>query len=474
MSDDPKYHLYNNPEELEGALLSCVIYNSASQSRQRLVTYLINKIVPDMFADPFCKMLFIVMCEMEKKGLASNDLLSLTEYFSKHSDVLKNENLRTGAAYKISTLGRMSSFNQMAFIDISSFDTILYLFLEKYTRRTLIRLSESTADKAKMGDDVDELLSHLSSSCKTLSEAGAVIEAEDIDEDIDLIVLQAGTPRTRRAGIDTGLLFLNQLLDGLIGTNLYIVGARPSVGKSALIIPFLYNAAKEFKAEYESQKTRIKKTVVLASYEMNSMDIMRRLVAHVSGVDSAFIKTGYCNEQQLYDVQKAADELKDLIPYISIIQPSGKPLGSVLHDAKNMGCGLFIVDYLQLATADKGNQNRNREQEISSMSRALKVFATSNNIPVVALSQLSRVSTTRGDKRPILSDLRESGSIEQDADVVMFIHAPDELHGIRREVLVEKNRHGALGRTEYHFMASIMKWEPLQDNDPQYNDYSPF
>ncbi len=237
-------------------------------------------------------------------------------------------------------------------------------------------------------------------------------------------------------GVPTGLIDLDRLLGGLNKSDLLIVAGRPGMGKTGFLLSIAKNAAQ-----------RHKKHVAIFSLEMSNEQLVQRLIAQETGIDTQRLRSGKLNEDEWPLFTHAIEVLADThiflddTPAISPMQLRTKCRR--LHMEYELD--LVIVDYLQLMAGD--TRTDNRVQEVSHISRSLKVLARELNVPVLTAAQLSRAVEQRADKRPVLSDLRESGSLEQDADIVMFIHRPDamEKDSPRQnvaEIIVAKHRNG--------------------------------
>jgi len=269
------------------------------------------------------------------------------------------------------------------------------------------------------------------------------------------------------SGVPSGIKGLDRVTDGWQKSDLIIIAARPGMGKSALVGSVIRNAAVEFNMP-----------VAMFSLEMSSIQCVNRLISAESEIEGELIKTGkmadYQWEQLVHKTNRlsAAPIFIDDTPALGILELRAKCRR--LKTQSNIQ--LIVVDYLQLM---RGDANGNREQEIASISRALKGIAKELDVPVIALSQLSRgVETRGGDKRPSLSDLRESGSIEQDADMVMFIYRPEyykitiddegmPTHG-SAELIIAKHRNGSLETVKTKFIGKYAKfadWDTVQDSE---------
>ena len=293
------------------------------------------------------------------------------------------------------------------------------------------------------------------------------------------------------SGFTTGLESLNAKIGGLHKSDLIIIAGRPGMGKSSLGTNIAFAAAQRFIRDVEDGIDAEKSAgapVALFSLEMSADQLATRILAEQSGISSENLRMGKISQQEFRQLARAAAELQNLPLYID--DTPGLTIAAVRTRARRLkrqkGVGAIVVDYLQLLQGSgKGSSADNRVQEISEISRGLKQLAKELNVPVIALSQLSRAVEQREDKRPQLSDLRESGSIEQDADIVLFIYRedyylaakqPDEDHPDfaawqeemgraygRAEVIVAKQRHGATGKVRLKFDSRITKFTDAVD-----------
>ncbi|OQY26265.1 MAG: replicative DNA helicase [Anaerolineaceae bacterium 4572_32.1] len=257
-------------------------------------------------------------------------------------------------------------------------------------------------------------------------------------------------------GVPTGFPRLDRLLGGLQRSDLIIVAARPAMGKTSLALNIAHNAS-----------IKHQQRIAIFSLEMSNEQLVQRLISSETGISSHRLRTGQLKEEELPRFTQAANQLSkqsifvDDTPSISAMQMRTKCRR--LH--AEHGLDLIIVDYLQLMQGDRRSENR--VQEISYISRMLKSLARELNVPVMAASQLSRAVEQRSDKHPMLSDLRESGSIEQDADIVMFIYREEvynpetPLKNIA-EIVVSKHRHGPTGVVELYFEKELTRFMELE------------
>lgn len=290
-------------------------------------------------------------------------------------------------------------------------------------------------------------------------------------------------------GISSGFTDLDSLLGGFQDSDLVILAGRPSMGKSAVVINLAYNACKFLAKKNKTEKLPIPQSVGLFSLEMAGDQIATRLISMLSGINSSKLRSGHINQEDFAKVVAANKELYEL-PFFIDDTPA-LSISALRTRARRLkrryNLSLLIVDYLQLVRGSSRTSDGNRVLEISEITMGLKAIAKELNIPVIALSQLSRAVEQREDKRPLLSDLRESGSIEQDADIVMFIYRED-YYLIRKqpkegtaehekwqmsmdqvmnitELIVAKQRNGPVGNVKIYFDSNTTKFTNLSDHD---------
>ena len=293
------------------------------------------------------------------------------------------------------------------------------------------------------------------------------------------------------SGVSTGLVDLDRSLGGLQPSDLVILAGRPAMGKTSLVTNIAFNIAKAYKAEKQqdgTMKTVNGGIVGFFSLEMSAEQLATRIIAEQSGVPSYKIRRGDMREDDFYKITEAAREMQSIPFYID--QTGGISIAQLAARARRLkrqrGLDVLIVDYLQLLSGS-AKKGENRVQELTEITTGLKALAKELSVPLVALSQLSRQVEARDDKRPQLADLRESGSIEQDADVVMFVYREeyylknkepkpgteeyfkwqaemDQVHG-KAEVIIGKQRHGPTGTVQLAFQADITRFTDLADED---------
>lgn len=330
-------------------------------------------------------------------------------------------------------------------------------------RRRLIKAGNEIASKAYEDDaEVDNLIG---AAEKDLFEVSDKIVKSDYVAMDELLadafdrIEELHKNKGALRGLKTGFRDLDKKTAGFQKGDLIIVGARPAMGKTTFAQNLAYNIA-----------SINKKGVLFFSMEMAANEIIDRMISDVSGVDNWKMRTGNLSEEEFQKIGDALSEMDEIPIYIddtssmTIVELRNKARRA-MHDHD---IGIIIVDYLQLISGSDRYAG-NRVQEVTEISRGLKILARELEIPVVALAQLSRSVTGRDDPRPVLSDLRESGSIEQDADLVMFLHRPDyykqnddnyeETH--ITELLVAKHRHGAVGKIELYFHPELLRFMSL-------------
>jgi replicative DNA helicase len=294
------------------------------------------------------------------------------------------------------------------------------------------------------------------------------------------------------SGLATGLEDLDKMMGGLQNSDLVILAGRPGMGKTALGTNIAYNVAKAWRGEQQADgtiKTVDGGIVGYFSLEMSSEQLATRVLAEQAGVPSSDIRRGAIHEDQFDRIVEVAQEMQRIPLYID--QTGGLSIGQLAARARRLkrqrGLDLLVVDYLQLATGTSRRSSENRVQEITEITTNLKALAKELNVPILALSQLSRQVESRDDKRPQLSDLRESGSIEQDADVVLFVFREEyylknrkpkenteeffkwmaemEQMAGRAEVIIGKQRHGPTGTIELQFEAELTRFSSIAKED---------
>jgi replicative DNA helicase len=328
------------------------------------------------------------------------------------------------------------------------------------TRRRLIDAAGQIAGLAyQEADDVEEVVDHAEQILFGVSERRISRELVPIKQVLSEYydrVEYLTRHRGEIIGIPTGFSDMDKLLGGLQRSDMVILAARPSVGKTSLALSIAHNAAKKY-----GQR------IAFFSLEMSNEQVVQRLISAETAIDSQRLRRGEIVDDEWGRFMKATSDLAETLffvddtPGISALELRTK--ARRLH--AEVGIDLLVVDYLQLMRGDYRSENR--VQEISAISRALKGLARELNVPVLALSQLSRGVESRTDKRPILSDLRESGALEQDADVVIFIYR-DEMYNENTErkniadVIVAKHRNGPTGTVALYFKKELAQFREAE------------
>jgi len=343
------------------------------------------------------------------------------------------------------------------------------IILQKFIQRSLIKISNEIIEESyDETTDVFDLLDTAESKLYEITQGNIKRSSETAQQ---LVItakkrIEEIANKEGLSGIPSGFTKLDKLTSGWQPSDLIIVAARPGMGKTALTLSMARNIAVEYNMP-----------VAFFSLEMSSVQLITRLISSETGLSSEKLRTGNLEKHEWEQLNVKVKSLEkaplyiDDTPSLSIFDLRAK----ARRLASQHGIKLIIIDYLQLMTAGGTQKGGNREQEISTISRNLKALAKELNVPVIALSQLSRAVETRGgSKRPLLSDLRESGAIEQDADIVSFIYRPeyykieewdDEEHSPtegQAEFIVAKHRNGGLDEIRLKFVGHLGKFEDLE------------
>lgn len=445
--------------ELEEAVLGAMMIDKKG------VDDVIDILQPDAFYKDAHKYIFeaIVQLFTDTQPI---DLLTVSAQLKKNAKL----DLAGGDFYLIQLTQKISS---SAHIEFHS-----RIILQKYIQRSLIRISSEIIEESyDETTDVFDLLDKAESKLYEVTQGNIKRSSETAQS----LVLQAKkrieeiAKQEGLSGIATGFEKLDKITSGWQPSDLIIIAARPGMGKTAFVLSMARNIAID-----------LRKPVALFSLEMSSVQLITRLISSETGLSSEKLRTGKLEKHEweqlsikVKDLEKAPLFIDDS-PSLSIFDLRAKARRLVSQH----GIKIIIVDYLQLMTAGgNGKGAGNREQEISTISRNLKALAKELSVPVIALSQLSRAVETRGSsKRPLLSDLRESGAIEQDADIVSFIYRP-EYYKIdewdddeqsptagQAEFIIAKHRNGSLESVRLKFIGNLGKFDNLEDYSGSYDD----
>lgn len=329
---------------------------------------------------------------------------------------------------------------------------------QKAILRRLIRVSEAAAEACYMENKpLSEILEETQKEVFDLAAYGNTQEYTPIRQVVMNaleIVERAAKAKGRITGIPTGFIDLDYKLSGMQPSDLILIAARPSMGKTAFVLNIAQHVA-----------FRQKKSVAIFSLEMSKEQLMNRFFSLESHVDAQLLRSGNLNERDWEMLIEGAGTIGR--SHLVIDDTSGITVSQMRSKCRkyklDMGLDLVIVDYLQLMSGSSRRRNESRQQEIAEISRSLKALARELNVPVVALSQLSRAVESRTDRRPMLSDLRESGAIEQDADVCMFIYRDDYYNKDSpdrniAEIIVAKQRNGPIGTIRLAWMPQYTRF----------------
>jgi replicative DNA helicase len=353
--------------------------------------------------------------------------------------------------------------------EIATLESYIRIVKDKATLRKLIFAAQKVINRCLLGEDEpDEILSNAEESLLKLGEARA---GEKLISPSDVIAGFPGginaflDPTQRIKGISTGFTKFDEMTGGLHGGELIILAARPSMGKTALALNI---------AQHVATHPKMRKPVAVFSLEMSSSSLLNRLVCSAARVDQHKFRAGFLNADERRKLQFALADLTespmflDDTPGVHLMDIHAK----LRRMQSNEGLSLVVIDYLQLMSSRGRSENRN--QEVSAISRGLKLMAKDLDVPFLVLSQLSRASETRvGDHKPQLSDLRDSGSIEQDADLVAFIFREEVYKRDREDVkgladlIIAKQRNGPIGTVPLRFLGQYTRFENRVDDLPE-------
>lgn len=328
------------------------------------------------------------------------------------------------------------------------------------TRRLISAATQIVSDGYASGEDVADLLSEAEQKIMDISNrrsASGFLPIRDVLMEVFERVEFLYENKGGTTGVPSGFEALDKMTSGFQKSDLIIVAARPSVGKTAFALNIAQNVG-----------VRAKETVAIFSLEMSAAQLVQRMICAEANVDAGRMRTGYLEESDWHKMTMAIGSLShanifiDDSPALTVAEIRAKCRRLKREQG---GLGIVIIDYLQLIHG-RGRSSDNRQQEVSEISRALKGIARELEVPIIALSQLSRGVEQRQDKRPMMSDLRDSGSIEQDADIVAFLYRDDyydkesEKQNII-EIIIAKQRNGPVGMVELVFLKNFNKFVNL-------------
>ena len=456
--------LPNNIEAEQSVIGSILVTNEIFDEINTIIT---NK----NFYDPMHQKIFLAIESLIYKGMLANPI-TLKNYFENEKDEINIPDYLVKIT-KFSTSSRQAI----------EYSKIIY---DMFVRRELIKISEQTIDTAKLNDlntNGQNIIENSERLLFDLAEKGSfnssLIKFDDAMRQTIEMASAAYKNEEGIVGVPTGLRDLDDRLGGLHQSDLVIIAGRPSMGKTALATNIAFNAAKKL------QENAKKSSVAFFSLEMSSEQLSTRILAEQSRIKSNDIRRGRISDDQFDKFIETSKNIAELPLYID--ETPAISIAAMSNRARRIkrlfGLEMIVVDYIQLMKGSYNNKD-GRVQEISEITQGLKAIAKELSVPVVALSQLSRAVEQRDDKKPQLSDLRESGSIEQDADVVMFVYR--EAYYLERkeprpatvehaewqakmnevvnlaEIIISKQRHGPTGNIMLEFEAMFTKFKDTQ------------
>jgi len=460
--------LPNNIEAEQSVIGSILVSNDILDDVSPIINY-------TKFYDPIHQKIFLAIENLISKGMLANPI-TLKNYFENDKNLIELE----GHEYLVKITKFSTSLRQAI-----EYAKIIY---DMHVRRELIKISETTIDNAsnknidlpgeKIIEDSEKLLFDLAER-GSFSKSFVKFDTA-LNQTIEM-ASRAFKSTEGIVGVPTGLTDLDDRLGGLHNQDLVIIGGRPSMGKTALATNIAFHAAKNI------QDKGLKSSVAFFSLEMSSEQLSTRILSEQSRIKSNDIRRGKISEEQFDKFIETSKNISELPLYID--ETPAISIAAISNRARRIkrlfGCELVVVDYIQLMRATN-IRNEGRVQEISEITQGLKAIAKELNVPVLAVSQLSRAVEQRDDKKPQLSDLRESGSIEQDADVVMFVYReayylerkeprPATIEhaewqnkmneiSILAEIMIGKQRHGPTGNIKVEFEAMFTKFRDIQTN----------
>ena len=413
---------------------------------------LADELVPDDFYKPANKIVFKTMLSLLEKG-EPIDATTMVSALTNQGDISK--------------IGGMNYVVELVNSTPTSKNVEHYakLVKEKATLRKIIADLSESLSSAYQGDvSISDIISKTEKSMLDISNqntgTGFRNVADILDTHMQIVETRSQTDGFV-TGLSTGFVGLDKITTGLHEGNLIILAARPAMGKTALALNIAKHVAVQ---EY--------KPAVIFSLEMGAEELIERMLASEGMVPAYHLKTGNLSTDEWKRLVQAQNNLYDAPIFVD--DTAGIRISEIRSNARKLaqemgGLGVIIIDYLQLITGAKGE---NRQQIVSEISRELKILAKDLKVPVIALSQLSRAVEQRQDKRPMLADLRESGSIEQDADIVAFLYrdayyqkeqADSQEANNVTELILEKNRHGSLGTVKLYFHKEYTKFSSVEE-----------
>ena len=475
---------YSNTDA-ELAVIGCILWDNKNYEK---VSDFLNE---NHFVDETNKIIFSTITKLLDKNVLVSPI-TLKNYLPEDNEKLNKVNFLN--QIKDSTPSTNNTYN---------YGRIVY---DLYIKRNLIGVAHNIIQEtnSNTSESAENLIEIAENDLYNLSQSGnserSFVNFGNALQGAVEIISEAYKREGKIAGVPTGFKDLDNKLGGLHKSDLIIIAGRPSMGKTALGTNIAFNCANKYqeeKDEYNNKKIVDGGKVAFFSLEMSSEQLATRILAEQTKISGDKMRKAELNKDDFNKIAKTSSDLENLnliiddnpVLTIPILRARARRLKR-LYDIN-----LIIIDYLQLMSASSNNRNDGRVQEISEITRGLKSIAKELNIPIIALSQLSRQVEQREDKRPQLSDLRESGTIEQDSDVVMFIYREsyylERLEPIRKseeddmkynervsrwqqltnenynkaEIIIAKQRHGPIGSIKMHFDANYTKFSDLTSKD---------
>lgn len=460
--------------EAEQSLLGTIILNNEYLSR------VLEFLLPEHFYEPAHQKIYAqIIHNVEKVSIVANQI-TLKQFFE------NDENIKAiGGAKYLSTLLATAS----GIFDIADYGRIIY---DLALKRKLVMIGEDVVNRVYKTENnlsAQDQIEQAEANLFDLAEKGGNGKSDfrnisfSIKETLDKTLL-ARKRDSHISGVSTGFVDLDKMLSGLQQSDLFILAGRPSMGKTAIAINIAVNACKYLNPDLDDKKNL--KAVGFFSLEMSSDQLASRILSMECSINATKFRTGQLSENEWEVVATRSAEIAKM-PFFIDDTPA-LSISAIRTRARRMlrknNLGLLVIDYLQLIRGTSSRSAENRVQEVSEITQGLKAIAKELNIPVIALSQLSRAVEQREDKRPQLSDLRESGSIEQDADVVAFIYRDsyykertrppenevdkfqkwkNEMQQVahKAEFIIAKQRNGPVGSVELFFDAEFTRFGNL-------------
>ena len=456
--------------EAEQALIGSILINND------IIDEVSSILSSSTFYDPAHVKIYEVIENLNNKGMIANPI-TLKNFFEK--DNMLNE---VGGTEYLIKLTRFSGSAKQA-VDYAK------IIHEMYLRRELVQISDKlsvdTINASSEELNAENIIENTEKSLFDLAERGSFTQSflkfnQALDQTIEMATLAMQNDQGI-VGVPTGLTDLDEKLGGLHKSDLVILAGRPSMGKTALATNIAYNAAQNILKRQE------KSSIAFFSLEMSSEQLSTRILSEQARIKSDDIRRGKVSEEEINRYIETSRNIYNLPLYID--ETPAITIATLSNRARRIkrlfGLSLIVVDYIQLMRSSS-NRNDGRVQEISEITQGLKALAKELSVPVLALSQLSRAVEQRDDKQPQLADLRESGSIEQDADVVMFVyresyylerkqpklgsieHAEwqskmNDVNGLA-DIILGKQRHGPTGTIKVEFEGIYTKFKDLSNN----------